>query len=92
MWPHPNPEQTAVIKGLNGLSVYHNVDTVIVSNDPLPPTAKHSVVIAGRRTEITAEGTAVWGFDDRLYTATYDNQQLQLELHNREKQIHNNEQ
>ena len=68
------------------------MDTVIVDNDPLPPTATHSIVIAGRRTAITAEGTAVWGFDDRLYSARYDNKQLQLELHNREKRIHNNEQ
>jgi hypothetical protein len=87
MWPHPNAGDTAVIQGLNALSVYHNVHTMQSYNGQQPPTCTHWVTVAGRRVQVTAEGTARWGFDDRIYTAEYDNGALARELQQRETEI-----
>lgn len=87
MWPHPNAGDTAVIQALNALKVYQNVHTMQSDNAQHTPACTHWVTVAGRRVEVTAEGTARWGFDDRIYTAEYDNGALTRELQQREMRI-----
>jgi len=87
VWPHRNAGDTAVIQGLNALNAYHNVHTMQSDNGQQTPTCTHWVTVAGRRVQITAEGTAVWGFDDRMITARYDNPALARELQQRETGI-----
>ena len=87
MWPHPNAADTAVIQALNALNTYHNVHTMQSDNGQHPPTISHWVTVGDRRVQLTAEGTARWGFDDRIYTAEYDNAALARELQQRETEI-----
>jgi len=87
MWPHPNAGDTPVIQALNALNEYHNVHTMQSDNGQHPPTITHTVTVGDRRVTVTAEGTARWAGDDRIFTAAYENPELARELQQREREI-----